>query len=128
MSFFLFFHRVFHEPLEEKNTTLQGSRHPRLWFAWFAWFAWLPSWDTRTTIVRFSAGDPTDLEDLLRGALVPWVRQKLEGNAPVEVCRWLLVVVAKHDRPAVVLAAEEALLELLAEGNRVRLNERRNDE
>lgn len=64
--------------------------------------------------------DPEDLEELLRGGLVPWVRQKLRGKAPPEVCRWLLRLVGGHDVVTVVIAAEEALLQLLAEDCKVR--------
>lgn len=67
-----------------------------------------------------AAGDPQDLEEILRGGLVPWVRQKLNGTAPVEVCRWLLRLVARHDSPRLVLAAEDALLNLLDEPCNVR--------
>lgn len=64
--------------------------------------------------------DPADLEELLRGALVPWVRQKLKGKAPPEVCRWLLRLVGQHEVPTAVMAAEEALLQLLAEDGKAR--------
>lgn len=59
-----------------------------------------------------------DLEELL-GGLVLWVRQKIDGKAPPEVCRFLLRVVSRHAVPTVVLAAKEALLELLTESSRV---------
>lgn len=54
---------------------------------------------------------------------MPWVRQKLDGKAPPEVCCWLLRVVARYDLPMVVLAAEEALLELLEEDNKASSSE-----
>lgn len=44
-----------------------------------------------------------------------WVRQKQDGKAPPEVCRWLMQVLASHELSRVVLATEEALLQLLAE-------------
>lgn len=64
--------------------------------------------------------DPADLEELLRADLVPWVKQKLEGKAPPEVCRWLLGLVAQHEESTVVMAAEDALLQLLEEDGKAR--------
>lgn len=64
--------------------------------------------------------DPADLEELLGGVLVPWVRKKLKGKAPPEVCRWLLGLVTQHDVSPVVTAAEDALLQLLAEDGQAR--------
>lgn len=68
----------------------------------------------------FLESDPEDLEELLRDALVPWTRRKLKGRAPPEVCRWLMGLVAQHEKATVVVAAEEALLQLLAEDENVR--------
>lgn len=50
---------------------------------------------------------------------MPWTRQKLNGRAPPEVCRWLMGLVAQHEKGAVVVAAEEALLQLVAEDENV---------
>lgn len=66
-----------------------------------------------------TADDEADLEEVLRSGLVPWVRQKLGGQAPNDVCLWLLRVIMGHESSAVVLAAEEALVELLGESRRV---------
>lgn len=55
---------------------------------------------------------------------MPWVRQKLRGKAPPEVCRWLLRLVGGHEVATVVIAAEQALLQLLAENSKVRGGER----
>eukprot|EP00752_Nemacystus_decipiens_P002132 g2033.t1 len=69
--------------------------------------------------VKKAESDPADLEELLGEVLVTWVRQKLKGKAPPELCRWLLGLVARHEITAVVTAAEKALLELLAEDGKV---------
>lgn len=53
---------------------------------------------------------------------MPWVRQKVGGHAPPDVCRWLVRVVSRHEAPAVVLAAEQALLDLVAESKSVSCN------
>lgn len=66
-----------------------------------------------------TADDDADLEEILRSGLVPWVKQKLGGQAPSDVCLWLLRVIVGHESSAVVLAAEEALTELLEESRLV---------
>eukprot|EP00903_Cladosiphon_okamuranus_P012982 g12115.t2 len=65
--------------------------------------------------VKHAETDPAELEELLREGLVPWVKQKLKGKAPPEVCRWLLGLVAQHEETTLVMAAEDALVQLLAE-------------
>ena len=67
----------------------------------------------------YPASDARVLEELLLGELVPWVRRRLEGKAPCDVCRWLLRLVAGHESSPVVLAAEKALLALLEEAHAV---------
>ncbi|CAM9282448.1 unnamed protein product [Ascophyllum nodosum] len=67
--------------------------------------------------LRYAASDARVLEELLLGELVPWVRRRLEGKAPCDVCRWLLRLVAGHESSPVVLAAEKALLALLEEAH-----------
>ncbi|CAM9934264.1 unnamed protein product, partial [Ectocarpus sp. 13 AM-2016] len=73
--------------------------------------------------VKLAESDPADLEELLRSGLVPWLRKQLRGKGktvPPEVFRWLLRLVARHEACAVVAAAEETLLRLLAEDDMVR--------
>lgn len=77
-----------------------------------------PSSTSATLYRQPVASDPVDLEELL-GGVVLWVRQKVDGKAPPEVCQFLLRVVSMHAVPSVVLAAKEALLELLAESSKV---------